>query len=123
MEVLAIKQEVLGITKGKTIRRKEKKSGGGRGCDLRDVKLEDGTTIDAGRILIRDQWNTGWHGPLEAAYQVGLKAKVPDERFRKARLSGMWSSNTACTNFLEKQGIRALLYLGVSTDQCVLATA
>ena len=114
--------EIAGVTQGKPIRRKEKKSNGDLGCDLGEVELGDGKTADAGRMLMRDQWNTRLHEPLEAAYLTGLKAKVPDVRFHKTRLSGMWGGSTPFTDFLEKRGIRTLLFTGVNTDQCVLAT-
>ncbi|KAK5449313.1 hypothetical protein LTS15_008855 [Exophiala xenobiotica] len=101
---------------------RERKSETGLGSSLGDVKLEDGTVVDAGRMLIRDQWNTALHAPLEAAFQEGLKAKVPDVRFHKERLSGTWGGSNDCERFLEKQGIKTLLFAGVNTDQCVLAT-
>lgn len=101
---------------------REKKSGKGLGSSLGDVKLENGTVVDAGRLLIRDQWNTALHAPLEVAFQEGLKAKVPDVRFHKERLSGTWGGSSDCESFLEKQGITTLLFAGVNTDQCVLAT-
>jgi len=72
--------------------------------------------------LIRDQWNTELHGPLQGAFQEGLKAKVPDVRFHKERLSGLWGSGSDLETFLEKHGITTLLFAGVNTDQCVLAT-
>ena len=122
-EVLpGMKHKIAWATQGKPIVRKEKKSECGLGCGLGEVELGDGSTIDAGRMLMRDQWNTRLHEPLEAAYQTGLKAKVPDVRFHKTRLSGMWGESTSCTDFLEKRGIRTLLFTGVNTDQCVLAT-
>jgi nicotinamidase-related amidase len=122
----AYQHETDGIGKGpaevKMLRRKQKKSGGGLGFPLSDVKLEDGTVVDGGKILMRDQWNTALHAPLEAAFQEGLKAKVPDVRFHKERLTGLWGGSNDCQTFLEKQGINTLLFAGVNTDQCVLAT-
>lgn len=119
--VKGIQQPVAGLL-GTKLKRKEKRAAGGIGQEIGDVTLEDGTVTKAGRLLMRDQWNTRLHPPLEAAYQDGLKAKIPDVRFHKARLSGMWGSNTLVQDFLEKQSIRTLLFAGVNSDQCVLAT-
>ena len=34
-------------------------------------------------------------------------------------MSGLWGDKTLCTEFLEKEGIKTLLFAGVNTDQCV----
>jgi nicotinamidase-related amidase len=34
-------------------------------------------------------------------------------------MSGLWGDYTLCTKYLEKEGIRTLLFTGVNTDQCV----
>ena len=34
-------------------------------------------------------------------------------------MSGLWGTTTPCQEFLEKEGIRTLLFAGVNTDQCV----
>jgi len=31
----------------------------------------------------------------------------------------MWGDKSLCTEFLEKEGIRTLIFAGVNTDQCV----
>lgn len=110
------------IAEVKTLKRKERKSDPGLGAALGDVKLQDGTVVNAGRMLMRDQWNTALHEPLEAAFKEGLKAKVPDVRFYKERLSGLWSHSNECQSFLAERGITTLLFTGVNTDQCVLAS-
>lgn len=120
--VNGMQQQVAGKVSSEKFKRKEKKTGGGIGQEIGDITLEDGTVTSAGRLLMRDQWNTRLHPPLEAAYQDGLKAKIPDVRFHKARLSGMWGSDTAVQDFLGKRSIRTLLFAGVNSDQCVLAT-
>lgn len=43
-------------------------------------------------------------------------------RFHKARLSGLWGGSTTCLEFLKERGFKSLLFAGVNTDQCVLAT-
>ena len=56
------------------VRRLEKKRNSGIGSPLGDVTLENGSVVEAGGMLMRNQWNTGLHGPLESAYQADLKA-------------------------------------------------
>ena len=34
----------------------------------------------------------------------------------------MWGSGTACEEYLQKEGIKTLLFAGVNTDQCVGGT-
>jgi len=92
----------------------------GLGSEMGPVKLEDGTTVDAGRLLFRDTWNAALPPALDSAYQEGkmLESK-PDVWIHKNRMSGLWGASTPCTTFLEKEGIRTLLFAGVNTDQCV----
>ncbi|MCJ1309174.1 hypothetical protein MMC25_002830 [Agyrium rufum] len=106
----------------KMLHRSEKKTGGGIGDPIGDITLPNGSVVNAGRTLIRDQWNTELHGNLAEAFQTGLKAGVPDVRFHKERLSGLLGPSTEVESFLNKQGIKTLLFAGVNTDQCVLAT-
>lgn len=91
----------------------------GLGTDIGPVKLEDGSTTEGGRLLMRDTWNADLTPELSAAYKEGLDAKVPDVWIHKNRMSGLWGPSTECTDFLEKDGIRTLLFAGVNTDQCV----
>ncbi|KAL8711860.1 MAG: hypothetical protein Q9220_003804 [cf. Caloplaca sp. 1 TL-2023] len=102
--------------------KKERKDDIDLGADLGTAKLDDGTIINRGRKLMRDQWNTALHGPLEDAYRSGLSAKIPDVWIHKTRLSGMWAEPSSMTDFLNEQGIQTLLFTGVNTDQCVLST-
>ena len=101
---------------------KERKTDGGLGDLMGKVKLDDGSSVDAGRMLMRDQWNTELHAPLARAFNEGANSKVPDVWFHKERISGLWGSSGDLERFLEKQGITTLLFGGVNTDQCVLAT-
>ncbi|KAF2964111.1 hypothetical protein GQX73_g9474 [Xylaria multiplex] len=107
---------------GQMITRSERKSDGGIGSSLGKVKLENGAEVDAGRVLMSDQWNTALHGALEDAYQAGLKANIPDVQFKKERISGLWGPSSDIEVFLQKKGIKTLLFTGVNTDQCVLST-
>lgn len=91
----------------------------GLGSEIGPVKLEDGTEVQGGRLLMRDAWNSALTPELDAAYQEGLKASPPDVWIHKNRMSGLWGASSDCTEFLEKEGIKTLLFAGVNTDQCV----
>lgn len=101
---------------------REKKSAVGLGSPLGNVKLENGSTVDAGKMLMVNQWNTALHDKLDEAFREGLNTAVPDVRFNKTRLSGLWGGARDCQTFLEEKGFTTLLFAGVNTDQCVLAT-
>ncbi|KAF2248733.1 isochorismatase family protein [Trematosphaeria pertusa] len=103
-------------------REKESKGDGGIGEPIGDVTLPDGSVVEAGRLLMRDQWNTELHDPLKADFEASQNTSLPDLRFHKARRSGLWGGSTPCVEFLKEKGIKALLFSGVNTDQCVLAT-
>lgn len=93
----------------------------GLGSEIGSVELEDGTTIDAGRLLMRDTWNAALPPDLEAARQAGMDGKLEREDvwIHKDRMSGLWGAETDCTKYLTSQGIKTLLFAGVNTDQCV----
>ncbi|MCJ1225180.1 hypothetical protein MMC12_001829 [Toensbergia leucococca] len=92
----------------------------GLGSEIGSVKLDDGSTIDGGRLLMRDTWNAALPPTLDAAYQEGkAMSHLPDIWIHKNRMSGLWGSSTPCTEFLEREGIKTLLFAGVNTDQCV----
>ncbi|KAF2714677.1 Isochorismatase hydrolase [Pleomassaria siparia CBS 279.74] len=97
-------------------------SGLGSPCGQVEVIDVDGSTkkIDAGRLLMRDTWNAAIFPPLDTEYMRGSKLeKRPDVWIHKNRMSGLWGALTECEEFLEKEGIRTLLFSGVNTDQCV----
>lgn len=82
-----------------------------------------GQPIDAGRLLMRDAWNSALYPPLDAIYEEGRRRAVrPDKWVHKNRMSGMWGARTACEDFLEREDIRTLFFGGVNTDQCVGGT-
>ncbi|KAF2030706.1 Isochorismatase hydrolase [Setomelanomma holmii] len=94
----------------------------GLGTDCGTLDL-NGKKIQAGRLLMRDTWNAALYPPLDAMYSEGAQlAHNPDVWIHKDRMSGMWGAKTACEEFLEKEGIRTLLFAGVNTDQCVGGT-
>lgn len=105
------------------------------GGDMGDVKLENGNVVAAGRMLMRDQWNTELHDPLlstfttdttsplspslSSASTVSPETALPDVRFHKARVSGFSDPALPIVAFLRGRGITTLLFAGVNTDQCV----
>ena len=95
----------------------------GPGCPMGLVKSDSGEETDAGRLLIRDQWNSALAPPLDRLYQEGKEIESrPDVWIHKNRMSGMWNSENPCEEFLEKEGIKSLFFTGVNTDQCVGGT-
>jgi len=92
------------------------------GTELGEVVLEDGSRVNAGRMMMRGTWNTALHGPLAGAYEEGKKAARPDVWIHKNRNSGLWNEKSSLGEYLKKEGIRTLLFSGVNTDQCVGAT-
>ncbi|KAI1313745.1 isochorismatase family protein [Xylaria venustula] len=92
------------------------------GVELGELILEDGSQVDAGRMMMMGTWNTALHGPLASAYEEGKEAARPDVLIHKNRNSGLWHENSAFGEYLKKEGIRTLLFSGVNTDQCVGAT-
>ena len=92
----------------------------GLGSDIGPVELSDGKTVDGGRLLMRNTWNASLPPSLLTAYDSGASAgHIPDVWIHKNRMSGLWGAATPATRFLEKEGIRTLLFAGVNTDQCV----
>ena len=92
----------------------------GLGSDIGLVTLEDGSVVEGGKLLMRDTWNAALPPALDESYKKGVKmGNKPDIWIHKNRMSGLWGSNTSCTEFLEREGIRTLLFAGVNTDQCV----
>ena len=57
---------------------------GGLGSEIGPIELEDGSVIDGGRVLIRDQWNAALYTPL-------AEQQRPEHLWiHKNRLSGFW---------------------------------
>ena len=85
---------------------------GGLGSDVGSVKLDDGTIVEGGRVLMRGQWNSETYKPLAETHQPN------DVHVYKNRLSGFWGG-TAIEEALTSRGIKTLIFAGVNTDQCV----
>ena len=113
-------QDKNGVLEELTENGKPKRIYKGLGSEIGPVTIEDGKVVDAGRLLMRDTWNAALPPALDEAYKEGrLLKKKPDVWVHKIRMSGLWGSSTPCTDFLEQQGIKTLLFSGVNTDQCV----
>ena len=108
---------------GKFVQAGEKRINNAPGEELGDVTLEDGTKINAGRALFKNTWNAALTDKLAASFKESQSSPMPDMLFHKNRNSGMCEAMTDCTDFLQSKGIRTLLFTGMNTDQCVLATA
>ncbi|KAI1408045.1 Isochorismatase hydrolase [Hypoxylon sp. FL1857] len=93
----------------------------GPGIDLGKVLFADGTEVRAGRALMKGTWNAELHGPLRSAFEQGQTAARPDVLIHKDRNSGLYDASCSCNQFLEKAGIRTILFAGMNTDQCVMA--
>ena len=76
------------------------------------MKLEDGSLVDGGRVLIRDRLNSASYPPLQEQQQP------QDMLVWKNRLSEFWE-DTMSGEILSSWGIKALIFAGANTDQCV----
>ena len=115
-------QDSNGVLEGKELTEngKPKRIYQGLGSEIGPVTIEDGRTVDAGRLLMRETWNAALPTALHNAFLEGQrKLEKPDVWIHKNRMSGLWGSGTACTEYLKKEDIATLLFTGVNTDQCV----
>ncbi|KAI1145935.1 hypothetical protein F4825DRAFT_456975 [Nemania diffusa] len=94
----------------------------GIGDPIGSITLEDSTTVDAGGVMSRGSWNAWLHGRLADAYEQSKQTEKPDVHFYKNRSSGVCDKMTACTEYLETNNLRTLLFTGLNTDQCVMGT-
>lgn len=90
----------------------------GLGADLGDIEL-NGSKISAGRLLMRDQWNTRLSPGLEESYQASKNLDKPDAWVHKIRMSGFHTPSTDANIYCKENGIKTLFFAGVNTDQCV----
>ena len=85
---------------------------GGLGSNVGPVKLEDGTLVKGGHMIMWDTWIVGSSTPLMEQHQPG------DICIHKNRLSEYWGG-TSVEEALTSRGIRKILFAGSNTDQCV----
>lgn len=98
----------------------KKYSGLGKECGVVPDPVS-GCKVDAGKLLVRDQWNTELFGPLKGLWEERREMEGrSDVWVHKNRMSGLWGSGSELEGFLEGNGIRTLLFTGVSC--CVLAS-
>ncbi|KAG8627370.1 hypothetical protein KVT40_004853 [Elsinoe batatas] len=101
---------------------KDKKVYRGMGTEMGTVEV-DGEKVDAGSMLMRDQWNAALFPPLDRMWEEGKGlSNLPDVWMHKNRMSGMWGVPGVFEEFLEREAIKTLLFTGVNTDQCVAGT-
>ncbi|KAL9091351.1 MAG: hypothetical protein Q9159_001435 [Coniocarpon cinnabarinum] len=93
----------------------------GLGSMIEPVRLDDGSSVSGGQLLMRDQWNTELHPVLERARRDGMRSdsQREDVWIHKNRMSGLWGGDTLCTDYLKEHDFRTLIFAGVNTDQCV----
>ena len=102
----------------------------GLGTEIGHLELDDGSKVDGGRLLMRDQWNAALYPTLEEIRRpedvwihknrlVNYCHHINIDMLTLHRMSGLWGGGTLCTQYLESTGIRSLLFAGVNTDQCV----
>jgi nicotinamidase-related amidase len=100
----------------------------GMGEDMGAVTQEDGTTIQAGKELMRDQWNTKLWGKLDEVWEEASKGGAYKDTtywVHKNRASGLsiGSGISAMSTHLSDKArqppTKTLLFAGVNTDQCV----
>ena len=101
-------------------------SAAGMGNPLGEITLiDDGRTVDMGRLYMRGHWNAALHRPLENAFQESLQKDLPDVKLHKNRISGVCDSSSELVDYLnsdQQRHIRTLLFAGVNTDRCVFST-
>ena len=94
----------------------------GLGQTLENVSLPDGRKLSAGRMLMRDQWNTELSSPLQRSFQLSSKSPKPDVWLNKNRISGLHVPESPAALYFQAHGTKTLFFAGVNTDQCVNAT-
>ena len=93
----------------------------GIGFDLGSVKLDDGQTVDAGRMLMRGTWNAALCPELDRIFQESKSmGDMSDILIHKNRMSGFWAPDGEAVVALKKAGITTLLFAGIKTDVCVM---
>jgi hypothetical protein len=82
------------------------------GLHIGRVQLDDGTVVDGGWVLMRNQWNSASYAPWEKKHQP------QDTCINKNHMSGFWGG-TGIEEVLTSRGIRTLVFSSANTDQCV----
>ena len=96
----------------------KKFAGLGRECGVLPDPLT-GWKVDAGRMLMRGQWNAELFGPLKEAFEEGKElGKREDVWVHENRMSGLWGPGTELEGFLEKEGLKTLFFTGVRLFTC-----
>lgn len=95
----------------------KKYSGLGRACGVVPDPVS-GDDVDAGRLLMIGEWNSELFGPLDGLWEEGRElGERGDVWIHKNRMSGLWGTGSELEGYLEKEGIKTLMFTGVS--RCV----
>lgn len=91
----------------------KKYSGLGRECGL-VPDPESGGDVDAGRLLMRGQWNSELFGPLGKMFEEGKKLERREDVWvHKNRMSGLSGTRSELEQYLDGEGIKTLFFTGV----------
>jgi nicotinamidase-related amidase len=93
----------------------------GLGSEIGPVTLASGESVPGGRLLFRESWNAALTPELDAAWEKGRKLDegTADVWLHKNRMSGLWGQTTDATEWIDREGIRTLIFAGVNTDVSV----
>lgn len=78
------------------------------------MQLDDGSLVEGGRVLMRDQWNSAMYATLEEKHKRQDMYQDSQEP-----LCLDFGGGTASEELLSARGIRTLLFAGANTDQGV----
>jgi nicotinamidase-related amidase len=94
----------------------------GIGSDMGSLPIEDGSTAQAGRFLIKGDCSAQLHAPLERLRRESLDSSRPDALFYKVHIPAMCGGDSEFEDFLREKGITTLLFGGANTEYCVLGS-
>ena len=79
-------------------------------------------TVEQGRWLMRNTWNTEMFFPMKKAFEEGQKESIQfkDRRFWKTRVGGLGQgSDGELERYLRERGITTILTAGLDTEICL----
>ncbi|KUJ17109.1 Isochorismatase hydrolase [Mollisia scopiformis] len=114
-----VEQTTMRMAEDGAVRRRTE----GIGFDIGPVKLANGQVVEGGRMLVRDTWNAAMPLDLNDSFKEGQASESnPDILIHKNRMSGFWDREMKRVKVLEEKGVRTLLFVGIKTDMCVMAS-
>lgn len=85
----------------------------GMGDPIGEIALKNGTEVDAGGVIVCSTWNGSLHGRLAVLYEQSKITTQSKIHFYKNRSSGMCVKMIECTEDLEKENLRTMLFTGL----------